>query len=300
MIDVANFEGSITPDDFEALVGNSNDLRTWQPAPEFDFTTEFVGWGVNGSIRLEVGWTNYTIKNQWVQVTLKANENTGLAADDVFYFGNSVGDTGNSTSDAIVDASDVLAVQNNHTVTATITNLYDFNRDKVVDATDDAIVQSNLSGASPLVLITVPGAPGSGLSLENKTVTPASGSVASMGLESAPIETPVAQSSITSVPLKLAEAPFAITSMPDRLRSVDAIFDHPERVPTRGDLAASLLNLESMPPGRMQKLSDGTDSDHWQLAEDPYNDANYVADELIASELGNLKDGRLNSFTMKT
>jgi fibronectin type 3 domain-containing protein len=296
MIDVTNFDGTITPDDYELRVGNSSDTSTWQAAPTPALVTEYPGFGVNGSIRLELTWDSNAIQNEWVQVTLKANDNTNLAADDVFYFGNAIGDTGNSSTDAIVDAADTLAAQNNHTAAASITNRYDFNRDKVVDATDDVIVQNNLSGESPLLLITVPGPLGLGASLESKALTPASGSAASLGLESAPIETPVVQSSITSVPLKLSEAPFATTLIPDRLRSVDAVFDDPERVPTRGDFSASLLNLESTPPARMQKLSDETDAVHWRLTEESYNDASCVADELIASEFGHLKDGGLNSL----
>jgi hypothetical protein len=300
MIDVANFEGSITPDDYTIMVGNASDLSSWQPAPTPTFITEYLGAGVDGSVRLELVWDDNVIQNAWVQVTLKANENTGLAADDVFYFGNAIGDTGNSSTDVVVDTADMGGAQNNHTATASITNLYDFNRDKVVDATDEMIVQNNYSGLSPLLLISVPGAPGSGVSLENEALTPATGSVASIGLESASIEMVVTRSSIRSVPSKLAAAPFATISLPDRLRSMDAVFDHPERVPTRGDLTVSLLNLESTPPGRMQKLSDETDSDHWHLAEESYNDANYVADELLASEFGQLKDGRQNSFTKTT
>ena len=78
MIDVANFEGSITPDDYTILVGNSSDLSTWQPAPTPTFVTLYPGVGVGGSIRLELVWDNNAIQNEWVQVTLKANENTAL------------------------------------------------------------------------------------------------------------------------------------------------------------------------------------------------------------------------------
>jgi hypothetical protein len=81
---------------------------------------------------------------------------------------------------------------------------------------------------------------------------------------------------------------------------VDAVFDDPERVPTRGDFTASLLKLESTPTGRMQKLSDETDWGHSRLVEESYSDANYVADELTASEFGHLKDGRLKSFVITT
>ena len=42
------------------------------------------------------------------QVTVLANDHTGLAADDVFYFGNMIGDTGNSAADTNVNSSDLL------------------------------------------------------------------------------------------------------------------------------------------------------------------------------------------------
>ncbi len=106
--------------------------------------TEYPGFGVNGSVRLELVWANNTIQNEWVQVTLKADANTGLAADDVFYFGNAIGDTGNSPTDAVVDAADVQATHNNYTSAAGITNVYDFNRDKVVDATDEMIAPNQI------------------------------------------------------------------------------------------------------------------------------------------------------------
>jgi hypothetical protein len=154
MVDVANFEGSITPDDYTIRLGNSSDLSSWQPAPTPSFTTQYLGAGVDGSIRLELVWDDNAIQNEWVQVTLKANANTGLAADDVFYFGNAIGETGNSATDAIVDAADALGTRVNHTSAATITNRYDFNRDRVVDAIDDMIAHDNFMGAAPLQLIT--------------------------------------------------------------------------------------------------------------------------------------------------
>jgi hypothetical protein len=170
MIDITNFDGSITEDDYSIRVGNSSDVSTWQTAPQPSFVTEYPGFGVGGSIRLELVWDDYTIVNEWVQVTLEANDNTGLAADDVFYFGNAVGDTGNSPTDAIVDAADVAAVHDNYTPTASITNPYDFNHDKVVDATDEQIA-SGLVGSTPLQLITVPGGSGSGAGAAAEVLT---------------------------------------------------------------------------------------------------------------------------------
>ncbi len=171
MIDITNFDGSITPDDYEIHVGNSSDVSSWELAPDPDFVTEYPGFGVNGSVRLELVWGNNVIQNEWVQVVLKADENTGLAQDDVFYFGNQIGETGNSPTDANVDEADVLAVQNNQTASAAITNPYDFNRDKVVDETDVEIAQSS-AGSPPLMLITVPG-PAGGAAVSGQAIVAA-------------------------------------------------------------------------------------------------------------------------------
>jgi hypothetical protein len=181
MIDITNFEGSITPDDYEIRVGNTSDPTQWDLAPDASFVTEYPGFGVGGSIRLELVWDNNTIQNEWVQVTLKADQNTQLLADDVFYFGSAIGETGNSTTDAIVDATDVAAVHNNYTATAAITNPYDFNRDKVVDATDEAIAAAN-QGLPPLILFTAPnGIHGAGSSLPDEQLAVAVGTAPALG-----------------------------------------------------------------------------------------------------------------------
>jgi len=36
-------------------------------------------------------WADNTIQKQWLEVTVLATVNTGLAAPDVFYFGNAMG-----------------------------------------------------------------------------------------------------------------------------------------------------------------------------------------------------------------
>ena len=54
-----------------------------------------------------------TIENTWLEVTLKSNATTGLPADDVFYFGSAVGESGNKPTDALVNSTDVIAVRDN-------------------------------------------------------------------------------------------------------------------------------------------------------------------------------------------
>lgn len=85
---------------------------------------------------------------------------TGLAQADVFYFGNGVGETGNSVANAIVNSTDELAARSNPRTflnPATITLPYDFNRDGLVNATDQILARSSATTlATSLKLITVP------------------------------------------------------------------------------------------------------------------------------------------------
>src|SRR5205807_189471 len=97
---------------------------------------------------------------QWLRVTVNADANTGLSQPDVFYFGNAIGDSGDSTSNAIVNASDELNArhnQRNFLNPAPIDFAYDFNRDKKVDATDQLIARHNQTNfLTALKLITAP------------------------------------------------------------------------------------------------------------------------------------------------
>jgi len=58
-----------------------------------------VSGGVAGSRRVRVTFPDNTLQNTWLRVTVVANADTGLAANDVFYFGNVIGDfnVGNTT-----------------------------------------------------------------------------------------------------------------------------------------------------------------------------------------------------------
>jgi autotransporter-associated beta strand protein len=148
IIDVANLPTVPTADDFDFAVGNDNDVSAWAPAPDPTYVNAYPGRGPGGSTQITLIWDDGAIVNEWLQVTMLANQVTGLAADDVFYFGNAIGETGDSSSDALVTASDAARVSANQTNNALVTNPYDINRDGVVDATDVALVNSHLTTAS--------------------------------------------------------------------------------------------------------------------------------------------------------
>ena len=95
-----------------------------------------------------------------------------MAAPDVFYFGNAIGETGNNAANAVVDLQDDLAARAHKTAftPAPITNPYDFNRDRRVNATDELIARYNHSGGNALRLIDLSGE-GGGLPLMSEPRT---------------------------------------------------------------------------------------------------------------------------------
>ena len=79
-----------------------------------------------------------------------------MTRPDIFYFGNEVGESGNSSQNAFVNSTDSLAARNNPrdlTNPAPIWNNFDYNRDGLVNAADELIATQNTGGTS-LKLIT--------------------------------------------------------------------------------------------------------------------------------------------------
>lgn len=158
MIDIADLPGPPTISDFEFSVGNDNTPTEWTTAPAPSSVTVRPGAGVDGSDRITLIWQNNNrdatvepheaVGKAWLEVTVKATPNTGLAAADVFYFGNAVGEVGNSSIDAMVDTTDVFLPYYNQTPVgmAPITSRYDVNRDRTVDTTDVFLPYYNQTG----------------------------------------------------------------------------------------------------------------------------------------------------------
>jgi hypothetical protein len=108
------------------------------------------GAGVGGSDRVTFVWNDYrdvpagantAVGNAWLEVTVKANDRTGLVAPDVFCFGNLVGESGGGASPLRVTALDVAATRRAMgaapaAATAPATARTDFNRDGRVNALD--------------------------------------------------------------------------------------------------------------------------------------------------------------------
>jgi len=153
MADVAVIPGqTLSPSDFTFKAGTEANPANWAAAPAPQSVTVRKGAGVNGSDRIVLVWSDNSIRNQWLQVTLLANATTNLAAPSVFYFGNLVGDTGDSP--LRVNALDLGVVKAALNRTAPIDGKQDVNHDGRVNALDLGAIKANLNR----VLVAVAGA----------------------------------------------------------------------------------------------------------------------------------------------
>src|SRR5262249_54002623 len=135
--------GTLSGSDFTFRVGNTNTPDGWAPA---DDPIMVISRTLNAyTTRVYIAWDNNVIQNQWLQVTVKggAGSNSGLDANDVFYFGNAIGETGDSSANAQVNTIDEIGARSAATdltgvpASQALANRYDFNRDRLVNADDE-------------------------------------------------------------------------------------------------------------------------------------------------------------------
>ncbi|MCE5268513.1 MAG: M36 family metallopeptidase [Planctomycetaceae bacterium] len=146
MVDIAGLGGrTLTANDFEFRFGNTADPTAWSlvSAPATVAAPRDIA-GQPGTKRIEITWADGVLKNGWLQVTVKANANTGLVNPDVFYFGNAVGETDNDSAKAEVNSADVGRIrQSSGTSNAAITDVFDINRDGNINSADVGLCQQN-------------------------------------------------------------------------------------------------------------------------------------------------------------
>jgi hypothetical protein len=143
-VDIENLAdaAAVSEANFEFRVGNSDTPGDWTVGPAPGSITVRPGAGLGGSDRLTLVWPDGTIRNQWLQITVKADAVTGLGTPDVFYFGNAIGESGDVAGDTLVDGYDVAAAAAHPRGAddpAAIIDPYDFNRDRLVDVADQTL-----------------------------------------------------------------------------------------------------------------------------------------------------------------
>jgi hypothetical protein len=189
MVDVAGLPAgtTLTAADFAFKVGNNDTPDAWADAPAPVSVTVRDGAGVGSSARVTLVWPDGAIKGKWLRVTVRANGRTRLAADDVFYFGNAPGESGNFATAAVVNTTDELAARHRPRGAgnpAPVTFNWDYNRDRRVDSRDWMTVRANRTTASTaLRLITAPPPSAQSSSSAARPVAPRAGGP-SLGLVS--------------------------------------------------------------------------------------------------------------------
>ena len=142
-----------------------NQLSTWTAAPGAANISVRLGAGAGGSDRLEITWANLKVTNTWLEVNVKSTSNTGLAADDVFYFASVIGNSGTGDTTALSrdDANDFTATGNNIIgVTTPVWNVMDYTKDFKVDANDGTVNTNNVFTLRYIANPTGPFAPDAG------------------------------------------------------------------------------------------------------------------------------------------
>ena len=163
LVDVAGLSASsLSASDFEFRVGNTDTPSNWILLDGSGIalpTITVTATTTPGIDQILLAWDNNEIENTWLQVTVKANSNTGLGSDDVFYFGNQIGDVnGDTTSDGKikVNSIDMIFVSANRTIGSTvgIENLYDVDRNGTVNSIDMIRVSANRVLTGGLLMFT--------------------------------------------------------------------------------------------------------------------------------------------------
>jgi hypothetical protein len=120
-------------------------------------------------------WPDGAIVGVWLEITVKGNDatgsfntNTGLAKSDVFYFGHRPGDSGSYGTLAVTtNINDELGARFSTGANQPITNVYDFDKDRLVNIIDQLLVRFN-SGF--LLMLNLPStAAASALSISDET-----------------------------------------------------------------------------------------------------------------------------------
>jgi hypothetical protein len=165
-----------------------NQLSTWSTAPTPTAISVRMGAGQDGSDRLEITWATSAIKEEWLEVDVHADGNTGLAVDDVFYFGSVIGDSGAGDTPLLAktDGNDYnIPLSNIVGLTTPIWNLCDYTDDGKVDGNDSTAAISNIFSLHYLVNPTGPFAPSNGDGVDEPAASPAAAPAVSSSVASA-------------------------------------------------------------------------------------------------------------------
>ncbi len=146
MVDLAagGIHGNLNASDFTFRVGLNNTPSKWASAPAPSTIAVRTGSPTAGNDRVELIWTDGSITDEWLEVTVHADPNTGLSAPYTFFYGSVIANsgTGDTGALAITSSTDENAARN-HSGSATVTNVFDYNKDGFVNSSDENAARNN-------------------------------------------------------------------------------------------------------------------------------------------------------------
>ncbi len=140
---------AIDASDFIFKTGNDNTPSGWATAPAPILITVRTGAAASSSDRVEILWGANAVKKAWLEVEVLNTSHTGLAATDVFYWGNMVGDSNLNFSTTGADASNVLAHVGGD---GSINGPLDHNRSKSISGADASVALANVGSLTRINL----------------------------------------------------------------------------------------------------------------------------------------------------
>jgi hypothetical protein len=153
----------VSATDFIFVSGNNNTPKTWPAAPAPSSVTVRAGASPSQPDRITIIWPDNAIHGEWLGVKVLPTANTFLAGNDVFFFGNAPGDTGNSPANAQVNALDEAVIRSHPAGLlhpAAVDSPWDLNHDKQVNVLDEAFARAHpTTFLTALALIDLTGDP---------------------------------------------------------------------------------------------------------------------------------------------
>ncbi len=124
--------------------------------------SSFATGGVDGSGRVKIVLPDNVVQNAWLRITVLANAATGLAANDVFYFGNARFDVTPiapfPSQQITINVLDTNSVRANQGATAVlVSNIFDVDRSGSVNVLDTNATRAS-QGTNSLRSFTAPSA----------------------------------------------------------------------------------------------------------------------------------------------
>lgn len=138
-LSITDFEFQVSPEG--AFDEAANPPSEWQYAPTPSSFSVIPG----APDRVLIKWTEGSIMNRWLRVSVLASSETGLAETETFYIGHLLGETTGPEDGAFtVSFADIMSIRSNVGRTVDASSIVDIDKDGTVSFSDISAMRSNV------------------------------------------------------------------------------------------------------------------------------------------------------------